>query len=161
MNVIIDTREQQPLDIEYAAAFHGEDVSITNRKLDLGDYSVEGLEDKLVIERKKSTSEICVNISAKDRDRFQRELVRLADIKYAFFLCEFPRSYIWDFPKNSTIPPKKWKGLKVNSGYLSIWMNKIENVYGIPVIYCDSKADAETAVLKILMEKSAELIGPQ
>ena len=51
--IIIDTREQQPWTFEH--------YTTANRKLDTGDYSVEGLENLLAIERKKSINEIANN----------------------------------------------------------------------------------------------------
>ena len=46
IKIIVDTREQQPWDFE----FH----ETAKAKLDTGDYSVEGLENILCIERKKA-----------------------------------------------------------------------------------------------------------
>lgn len=46
LRVIIDTREQHPLD------FTGLDVVVIRRKLDLGDYAVDGHEAAGVVERK-------------------------------------------------------------------------------------------------------------
>lgn len=44
--IIIDTREQQPWEFEH--------YSTASRKLDTGDYSIEGLENLFTIERKKA-----------------------------------------------------------------------------------------------------------
>ena len=52
--IIIDTREQQPWSFE--------DYVVANKKLDTGDYSIEGLQDVFAIERKKSINEIANNI---------------------------------------------------------------------------------------------------
>ena len=68
--IIIDTREQQP----WAFKHH----SVANRKLDTGDYSMEGFEDIFTIERKKSISEIANNIV---ESRFSNALERLGRCK--------------------------------------------------------------------------------
>jgi ERCC4-type nuclease len=55
--IIVDTREQKPWSFEnYTTAI---------RKLDTGDYSIEGLEHLLCIERKRSVSEIANKIMQK------------------------------------------------------------------------------------------------
>ena len=77
-NIIIDTREQKPW------TFAGCDT--INRKLDTGDYSIEGLEHLLCIERKNSVSEIANNIS---ESRFKAEILRMNDYLHKFILLEF------------------------------------------------------------------------
>jgi len=47
--VVVDTREQNPLDF---SRFEGWFAGIERRTLNLGDYSVAGLEDDCVVERK-------------------------------------------------------------------------------------------------------------
>ena len=46
-NIIVDTREQKPWDFN-------DNFNTTKAKLDTGDYSIEGLEHILCIERKCS-----------------------------------------------------------------------------------------------------------
>jgi DNA excision repair protein ERCC-4 len=47
--VVVDTREQNPLDL---SRFEGWFAGIETRALKLGDYSIAGLEDRCVVERK-------------------------------------------------------------------------------------------------------------
>ena len=49
MPVVVDTREQNPLDF---SRFEGWFAGIETRALKLGDYSIAGLEDRCVVERK-------------------------------------------------------------------------------------------------------------
>ena len=76
--IIVDTREQQPWSFE--------DYSTSIAKLDTGDYSIEGLEEIICIERKKSVSEVANNIT---ESRFKDVINRLKEIKYPFVLLEF------------------------------------------------------------------------
>ena len=71
--IIIDTREQQPWTFN--------NHTVANRKLDTGDYSIEGLENILCIERKKSASEFANNIV---ESRFKDVLMRMNQLKYSF-----------------------------------------------------------------------------
>ena len=65
--IIIDTREQQPWVFE--------DYTTANEKLDTGDYSIEGMEDLLCIERKHSIGEIANNIT---EPRFKDVISRMS-----------------------------------------------------------------------------------
>jgi ERCC4-type nuclease len=143
--IIIDTREQQPWTF---------DNHITaNQKLDTGDYSIQGLEHLLAIERKKSVAEIANNISEK---RFVDVLERLSKIPYKFILLEFSLDDVYNFPIGSDIPKKLWPKLKISPKYLLKYLTEIQLKYGIHVIYCGDKSNAEKmaeSIMKRVNEK--------
>jgi len=143
--IIIDTREQQPWTF---------DNHITaNQKLDTGDYSIQGLEHLLAIERKKSVAEIANNISEK---RFVDVLERLSKIPYKFILLEFSLDDVYNFPIGSDIPKKLWPKLKISPKYLLKYLTEIQLNYGIHVIYCGDKSNAEKmaeSIMKRVNEK--------
>ncbi len=56
------------------------------QKLDTGDYSLEGYEDILSIERKNDFSELWANLS--DRKRIEAEMERMVAIKHSYILIE-------------------------------------------------------------------------
>jgi ERCC4-type nuclease len=64
-SIIIDTREQLPYSFEHPAEI---------RTLKTGDYSIEGLENSVVVERKRHNE--IVQCMTWQRDRFERELER-------------------------------------------------------------------------------------
>ncbi len=64
---IIDTREQNPLDLSPLATERG--------TLDTGDYSIKGLEHVVRIERKSFDD--LLGVVGRDRTRFEREIDRL------------------------------------------------------------------------------------
>jgi ERCC4-type nuclease len=69
--IIVDTREQKPYQ------FPGR--HILSRKLDIGDYSLEGFEDQFAIERKELSDLVSCMVNKGDvrnRERFERELDR-------------------------------------------------------------------------------------
>jgi DNA excision repair protein ERCC-4 len=72
ITAVIDTREQNPLSLEYKK---GEKLATVNGTLYTGDYSLRGLEDYVAIERKSLDDMMgCIG---KGRERFERELLRL------------------------------------------------------------------------------------
>lgn len=108
-------------------------------KIETGDYTIVGLEDKVCIERKNSTAELSKNIS---EDRFYREMERMALIPHSFIICEFTLEDILNFPINSGIPQKRWKWLKITSKILLKRITEIQIKYGIKVIFCGNKENA-------------------
>jgi ERCC4-type nuclease len=67
LTILIDTREQAPLKF---ATFPTEPATLAT-----GDYSVQGLEDSITIER-KSISDLIGSLTS-GRERFQREIQRM------------------------------------------------------------------------------------
>lgn len=68
--LVVDSREQDPLDFRpYARWFGG----IKTTKLDLGDYSIEGMEDRCVVER-KSLSDLVKSFTQQDRHVLRQRL---------------------------------------------------------------------------------------
>ena len=143
--VIIDTREQQPWEFEY--------VAHANRKLDTGDYSVEGYETLLCIERKKSVSEIANNITEK---RFRDVLERMKQYKYSFLILEFDLDDVYRYPVGSNVPKRMWNHLKVTPGFIMKHLLEIQLKYGIHVVFCGDPSNASRMALT-LMKKVYEL----
>lgn len=77
--VVIDTREQLPW------AFSPR-VTTVRSALPAGDYSIQGLEDRVAIERKSLAD--YVRSVIQERDRFGRELRLLADYDFAVVVVE-------------------------------------------------------------------------
>lgn len=137
--IIVDTREQQPWTFDnYVTA---------KQKLDTGDYSIQGLEHLLGIERKKSVSEFANNIV---ESRFQDVIDRLSQLKYSFFLFEFDLKDVLIYPIGSTVPKKWWNNIKITPAFLMKHIIEIQLIYNINVIFCGSPANAEKMAENIL-----------
>ena len=77
MIILRDTREKQGWD------FEEQEITIADCKLDTGDYTVKGIENELVIERKAGVAEFARNITS---PAFKREIRRMAKFPYAFII---------------------------------------------------------------------------
>ena len=76
--VIVDRREKLPY--RFPGAVYG--------TLKTADYSLHGYEDRIAVERKGGMSDLwCV--VGRGRERFERELARLAEIRYRAIVLEF------------------------------------------------------------------------
>lgn len=80
-----------------------------------GDYTIEGLEKKVIIERKGSTAEFSQNILEK---RFKDELERMEEFEFPFLILEFTLEDLMQFPIGSGIPRYLWGKLKIRSKFL-------------------------------------------
>lgn len=137
--IIVDTREQQPWEF-------GLHVT-AKKKLDTGDYSIQGLESILAIERKKSVSEIANNIT---ESRFKNVLERMSQIRYPFMLFEFDLDDIYNFPIGSDIPKKLWDKLRISPKYLLKYLTELQLNYGIHILYCGCAENAEKMAVSIM-----------
>lgn len=145
LKIVIDTREQQPWEFSRCVT--------ASKKLDTGDYSLEGYEHLLCIERKKSVGEIANNIVEK---RFKDVIERMTNYKYAFFIMEFNMQDILNYPIGSNVPKKMWDKLRVSSGFILKVLLEIQLKYNIKILFCGNASDA-SRVAQSLMTKVYEL----
>jgi len=132
---IRDTREKDGWD-------WGEDNFCRGTKLEkveYGDYSIDGLQHLIFIERKATSSEVANNIC---EERFKKLIDRARNFRYKYIICEFPYSDILSFPVNSGIPHSKFKYLKVNSKFLNLFLTNL-TMDGFNVIFADTPENAE------------------
>lgn len=146
--VIVDTREKLPWEMNSARVL-GREIE----KLDTGDYTVKGLEDKLCIDRKASVSELAQNITTK---RFIRELERIKEFPHAFLILEFSASDIFDFPHSADLPEAVKNRIRVNGNFLMRCLSRLQIKYDFNIIFAGSRSNAERIAVN-LMEDVLEL----
>jgi len=137
--IIIDTREQQPWSFEH--------YTTASRKLDTGDYSIEGLEDVVCIERKKSVSEVANNLT---ESRFVDVVDRMSRFKYAFLLLEFDLAQVLSYPIGSNLPRRLWDKIKISPAFIVKHILELQLNHNIKVLFCGSSSDAEQMAEYIL-----------
>lgn len=147
--VIIDTREQHPWEFKYHATAH--------RKLDTGDYSMEGYEDILCIERKHGMAEIANNIV---EPRFKDVIERMSKYKYAFILIECDYDQMINYPIGSDVPQKLWKSIKITPQFIMRFLTELQIKHNIHVIFCGCPAWAQKTAISI-MKRVKENHDPQ
>lgn len=92
--IIIDTREQLPLDFEIIGVNKKIAIPQKFKGLESGDYSIEGMEDSIAIERK--SLEDLYSTLGQDRDRFKREIIRLNEMDFSAVVIEATLQNIYD-----------------------------------------------------------------
>ena len=94
MTVVIDSREQRPYQFPNSLV----------KGLPTGDYSIEGLEDRVTVERKEKSD--CYSSLGARRRRFKKELERMAGFDYAAIVIECSLADFLTPPPFSRLSPK-------------------------------------------------------
>lgn len=102
IQVIVDTREQTPW------TFEGQGIETVRQKLDSGDYSLPGLEQRVSIER-KSIDDWTGSV-LRDRKRFYRELERLRAFEWRCVIVEASVGHILRHAYTSQASPASIMG---------------------------------------------------
>jgi len=132
MVIIIDTREQRPYDFG--------DIKAEKKKLDSGDYSVAGFEDRIAIERK--TVEDLIGTFIKRREAFYAELRRLQDYDATCIIVEGSLKDIYGKKYVSSISPIAVMGTIM---HILIEMK-------IPIHFCGNRQCAREFVIAYLIK---------
>jgi ERCC4-type nuclease len=117
--IVCDSREIEPY------SFKG--VATVRRALPAGDYSLEGLEDRVAVERK--TLEDFVSTVIRARKRFRRELLRLREYEAACIVVEADLAEVLAGRYHSGAHPSAVLGAVVS----------IVIDYGVPVFFCSDR----------------------
>ena len=116
--ILVDTREQTPLDIRSPFEVTG---------LPIGDYGVKGFSDwenpQFIIER-KSLSDLIGSLT-QGRERFLREVEKLREFRFAAIVIEAYESEIlrWDYESKATPQSivQSLAAIQVRAGIHIIW----------------------------------------
>jgi ERCC4-type nuclease len=148
--IIVDTREQQPWKID-GRNWAGE---VLVQKLDTGDYSLAGLTHLVVVERKKSVSEIAQNLFD---ERFERELGRMEAIAHPFVYLDFPFSHLVDYPRVPTVPYSVRRRIRLSGKQLLKRLNEFQLNYKAKFVCTEGRGrDLALSLFKRVIEKYGE-----
>ena len=136
--IIIDSREQRPYSFSNR-------VTHLIQALPAGDYSLQGFEDKVAIER-KSLDDL-VNTVVHERERFERELVILKDYRYAWIVVEGSWEMIVNENYRSRVTPQSLIGI----------VTSLMTDY-IPVVFAGNRVLAAMVTESLLLRAHKRLI---
>lgn len=129
--IIIDTRERTPF------SFPG--YRVKRSGLSVGDYSVQGHEDRLAIERKSGPD--LINTLLVNKERFEKELERGQEFEMLAIVVECSMASLLLSMRGKTSVP-----LRVILSRLGIVCSK----HRVPFFFCDNRALAESMTLELL-----------
>lgn len=147
--VIRDTREKKNHGWTWNAR-KGVCAGTVERKLDTGDYSLEGFEDILTIERKGSVSEWAQNVTQK---RFKNELLRLDKIKYPWIMLEFTVTDVLRYPVGSGLPKNRMRYIKLRGPAILRMTVEMMFQHRARIIFCgDNGREITSSIFKRMIE---------
>lgn len=151
MKVYIDSREKKFDHIKAYFEKHGIEYEI--RKLDVGDYQIEG-KPQISVDRKRNLQELSKNLmNAKDHSRFWKEVRRAREQKIKLFVLVEHGGQI-----KSIEDVAKWtdKYSGVSGRALMDEIYRVHISYGINFLFCDKRSTARQ-IIEILEGKNDKL----
>ena len=133
MNFVVDSREKR----SYEMYFSKLNYPYTVKKLEIGDYSILGYEDRFSVERKSLAD--FINCITQDRDRFKKELQRASSLDYFAVLVECSFFDIQNRNYKSKIHPSSILGT------IFKWSVK----YSIPFFFVETHTGGAVAFIKL------------
>ena len=140
----VDSREKEHAIRGIIAYFDRHAIEWGRRKLETGDYMLEGHPER-VVDRKQSLQELAHNMLSADRERFYREIRRAREQGIELtILCE--HGGIRDLKDVA-----KWKPRfgKASGRSLADAIFRLEIGYGVAVLFCDPRSTGRR-ILEIL-----------
>jgi len=149
--VIKDTREKEGYYFSEVQNCKG----MIEKKLDTGDYTLLGFEDKICIERKGCVEELAINLG-QQKYAFLAEIERMKPFEHKFLVLEFTLEELLKFPDNTRIPEKNKKTIKITGKYMLKCLMEFQIHDGVHILFCGNKYNAfliVNSLLKRLNEK--------
>lgn len=150
MKCYIDSREKDHAIQKIVAYFDKHGIEWEKRKLDVGDYMIEGQPD-LIIDRKMSLLEMAHNMLTVDKRRFYDEIrrARASGVRLVI-LCEHGGI-------KGLEDVKAWKPRfgKSSGRKLADAIFRLEIGYGVPTFFCDPRSTGRR-ILEILTGDAAD-----
>lgn len=143
--VVKDTREQDG----YYFSPYQSCLGMIEEKLDTGDYSIKGMEDKICIERKGCVEELAINLGQK-KYPFLEEIERMTAFPHKFLVLEFSLEDLVKFPDETRIPVKNKAQLKITGKYMLKCLFEFQLYNNIHILFCGNKYNAFLVVNSIL-----------
>ena len=138
---IFDTRERKNEHIKSYFDKHGIEYEI--RKLDVGDYQIEG-KPQISVDRKRNLQELSKNLmNAKDHSRFWKEVRRAREQKIKLFVLVEHGEQI-----KSIEDVSKWtdKYSGVSGRCLADEIYRVHIAYGVEFLFCDKRCTAKKII---------------
>lgn len=141
MKFIIDSREKKCDHIK--AYFEKHSIEYEIKKLDVGDYQIEG-KPQISVDRKRNLQELSKNLmNAKDHSRFWKEVRRAKEQKIKLFVLVEHGGQI-----KSIEDVEKWtdKYSGVSGRNLANEIYRVHIAYGVEFLFCDKRSTARRII---------------
>jgi len=135
--ILIDDREKAGWYKILAANFN-----VIIKRLETGDYSIDGYEDIILIERKSGWEEIAQNLSSiSEKKRFMKNLSRLSKVDYPMIVIE---------DSISRLNFAKFWSPYITPEYIWNWMFKVSVELRVPIFFIPRNPQKSAAMISSL-----------
>lgn len=151
ITILVDDREKKPW------LFLGERWPLVKKRLKVGDYTIEGYEDKVAIEKKSGIDELLSNLTGAYRQRFERYLSKLSAYPVKMIIVEDTFDTRTIYSKIAILKKKSKSRLSAHT--IFHWTAKILAYYNVPVVYIDKRASKQLviSIFEQLSKKVSEI----
>jgi ERCC4-type nuclease len=149
--ILKDTREQNGYhfnDFDYHTGSANACAEIIDQKLDTGDYSIQGFEDKICIERKACVEELANNLGHK-KEAFINEIKRMEQFPHKYLILEFSLKDLLRFPENTRISMENKALIKITGRYMLKCLIEFQLNNNVHVLFCGDRKGAIFAINSI------------
>ena len=133
--IIQDTREKKPWTFQATGGVN--EVKVL--KLDTGDYSILGMEEKFMVERKASVDELFMNLGVQ-WERFEREMERAKPYKYKYLVIEATMRDVYRGSRYS-----KMSGRFIMARLMHLQLN-----YGVHVVFAGTGMHVPGFIIQLM-----------
>jgi len=147
MIIIQDTREKKPWSFAGFEECGGQHVE----KVDAGDYTIQGKESLITIDRKQTPAELANNLGMY-RERFAAEMQRMQNFTHRYVICEFPYEKLLMFPKGSGLPPHTQRKIRARGPWLATQVQRLSEAYEVKFLFCANRGEAQERAMELFKE---------
>jgi ERCC4-type nuclease len=133
--IIQDTREKKP----WAFQATGSVADVKVSKLDTGDYSIEGMEELFMVERKASVDELFMSLGVQWK-RFEREMERAKPFKYKYLVIEATMREVYRGSRYS----------KMSGRFIMARLVHLQLKYGVQVMFAGSGMHVPGFIIQLM-----------
>ena len=148
--VLVDDREKHPWNLPYRTE---------KKRLSTGDYTIEGFENIIAIEKKSGLIELLNDLANGYRPTFERFLKRLSEYPVKCIVVEDTLSNLSIDRALEHIKYKSKGRARLTAKTIYYWVSEISCKYGIPIVFVckKTKLDLLPEIFRACFERANEI----
>ena len=151
--ILYDDREKQPWTFLCASGY---DWQMKRTHLKTGDYTFEGFEKKVSIEKKSGLLELFTNLTAKNRPTFKAFLLRLSEFQIKAIIVEDDLSNTAQCVK--ILKAKSHGKSCLTEATIYYWISRITVDYRIPVLFTGTNLRTQCRLIHQIFTEAYECL---
>lgn len=135
ISILYDDREKKPW------KFNEKKFFMKRARLEVGDYTIRGLDHRFSIERKGSLKEVLVNSTGSNSSGFKEQMYRLSKLDCGILVIEDDFSNVGRAVRElqSTVKKVRW-----DKNTAMRWLSSVIGEFDVPVLFVGNKRKLST-----------------